>query len=57
MGPMTEAPLVAIIEAEEEEKPISFPERVGIPIPLAWGFVGCLLFIVDDGVESGSLSP
>ena len=54
---MTEAPQVAIIETEEEEKPISLPERVGIPIPLAWGFVGCLLFIGDDGVESGFLSP
>jgi hypothetical protein len=57
MGPVTEAPQVAIIETEQEEKLISLPERVGIPLPLAWGFLGCLLLMVDDGVESGFLSP
>ncbi len=32
-------------------------QRLGIPAPLAWGFVGVLLFMMGDGVESGYLSP
>lgn len=35
----------------------SFLERVGIYPPLAWGYVGLLLFMIGDGVESGFLSP
>ncbi|MCP2260004.1 polyol permease family [Streptoalloteichus tenebrarius] len=35
----------------------SLVERVGIPRPLAWGFVGVLIFMIGDGVESGYLSP
>ena len=31
--------------------------RIGIPPALLWGFVGLLLFMVGDGVESGYLSP
>ncbi len=31
--------------------------RIGIPPSLAWGFLGLLLFMVGDGVESGYLSP
>lgn len=31
--------------------------RLGIPPTLAWGFVGLLLFMIGDGVESGYLSP
>jgi polyol permease family len=31
--------------------------RLGIPPALAWGFVGLLLFMIGDGVESGYLSP
>src|SRR5215212_7853676 len=34
----------------------SFVERIGIYPPLAWGFVGLLLFMIGDGVESGYLS-
>src|SRR4051812_19527435 len=33
-----------------------FLERIGIYPPLAWGFVGLLLFMIGDGVESGYLS-
>ena len=44
-------------EAEDEEKTASLLDRVGIPRPLFWGFVGCLLFMIGDGVESGFLSP
>ena len=32
-------------------------DRLGIPAALFWGFVGLLLFMVGDGVESGYLSP
>ncbi|GAA0471516.1 MFS transporter [Streptomyces sp. NPDC046215] len=32
-------------------------ERIGIPRALAWGFLGVLVFMVGDGVESGYLSP
>ncbi len=31
--------------------------RLGIPPSLFWGFVGLLLFMIGDGVESGYLSP
>jgi polyol permease family len=34
----------------------SFVDRIGIYPPLAWGFVGLLLFMIGDGVESGYLS-
>ena len=32
-------------------------ERMGLPRPLIWGFVGLLLFMIGDGVESGYISP
>jgi polyol permease family len=32
-------------------------DRLGIFPPLAWGFLGLLLFMIGDGVESGYLSP
>jgi polyol permease family len=32
-------------------------DRLGIFPPLAWGYVGLLLFMIGDGVESGYLSP
>jgi MFS family permease len=35
----------------------SLVERLGIHPPLAWGFLGLLLFMIGDGVESGYLSP
>lgn len=35
----------------------SLVERIGIPRPLLWGFVGLLLFMVGDGVEAGYLAP
>ncbi|HEY7154390.1 MAG TPA: MFS transporter, partial [Gemmataceae bacterium] len=35
----------------------SFVDRIGIYPPLLWGFVGLLLFMIGDGVESGYLSP
>ncbi|MDQ6947179.1 MAG: MFS transporter, partial [Actinomycetota bacterium] len=45
------------LQADEEERPPSLLDRIGIPRPLVWGFVGCLLFMIGDGVESGFLSP
>ncbi|GBQ30718.1 alpha-ketoglutarate transporter [Gluconacetobacter sacchari DSM 12717] len=35
----------------------SLVDRLGIPRPLLWGFVGLLLFMVGDGVEAGYLAP
>lgn len=32
-------------------------ERLGLPRPLLWGFVGLLLFMIGDGVESGYIAP
>lgn len=32
-------------------------DRLGMPRPLVWGFVGLLLFMVGDGVESGYIAP
>ena len=44
-------------DEKDEEKTASLLDGVGIPRPLFWGFVGCLLFMIGDGVESGFLSP
>jgi polyol permease family len=35
----------------------NFLDRIGIPSELFWGFVGVLLFLTGDGVESGFLAP
>lgn len=32
-------------------------ERIGIPHPLRWGFLGVLLFMTGNGVESNFISP
>ncbi|MBF4577882.1 MFS transporter [Frondihabitans sp. VKM Ac-2883] len=32
-------------------------DRMGLPRPLVWGFVGLLLFMIGDGVESGYIAP
>lgn len=37
--------------------PCSLITRLGIPPTLAWGYLGLLLFMIGDGVESGYLSP
>src|SRR5262245_23149237 len=34
----------------------SWLDRIGIYSPLVWGYVGLLLFMIGDGVESGYLS-
>src|SRR4051812_24964488 len=33
-----------------------FLDRLGIYPPLAWGYLGLLLFMIGDGVEAGYLS-
>ncbi|WP_219822249.1 MFS transporter [Streptomyces sp. Ru73] len=35
----------------------AWTDRLGIPRGLAWGFLGVLVFMIGDGVESGYLSP
>jgi polyol permease family/HAD superfamily hydrolase (TIGR01509 family) len=35
----------------------SLLDRFSFPRPLAWGYVGLLLFMVGDGIESGYLAP
>jgi polyol permease family len=32
-------------------------EKIGLPPTLIWGFVGLLLFMIGDGVESGYIAP
>ncbi|MDL5158309.1 MFS transporter [Actinomycetospora termitidis] len=36
--------------------PLTGIERWGIPYPLRWGFVGVLIFMIGDGVETSFLS-
>lgn len=38
-------------------EPQGFIEKLGLPRPLIWGFVGLLLFMIGDGVESGYIAP
>ena len=48
---------IDIVEHLDEGTRPAFLDRIGIPSVLAWGFVGLLLFMIGDGVESGYLSP
>ena len=32
-------------------------DKIGLPKPLAWGYLGILIFMMGDGVEQGWLSP
>ncbi|MFF8831071.1 MFS transporter [Streptomyces sp. NPDC015131] len=41
----------------DDSAPRHWLDRIGIPRPLAWGFLGVLVFMIGDGVESGYLSP
>ncbi|MEU1984086.1 MFS transporter [Nocardia sp. NPDC019395] len=38
------------------EKSSAVLDRLGLPAPLIWGYVGVLLFMIGDGVESNYLS-
>jgi polyol permease family len=46
-----------ILDTAQPRESSSLLDRVGIPRPLALGFLGVLLFMIGDGVESGYLSP
>lgn len=35
----------------------TFFDRIGIPRPLLWGFIGLLVLMIGDGVELGYLAP
>jgi polyol permease family len=35
----------------------SFTDKSGIPMSLIWGYVGILIFMMGDGMETGWLSP
>lgn len=43
--------------AEAHDSQPSIIGRLGIFPPLAWGYLGLLLFMIGDGVEAGFLSP
>jgi polyol permease family len=46
-----------MLKKKEADVPVgSFIDRIGIFPPLAWGYVGLLLFMIGDGVEAGYLS-
>ena len=49
---------LSCLPPESPERTARSPlERLGIHPPLLWGYVGLLLFMIGDGVESGYLSP
>ena len=35
----------------------TFADKTGIPLSLLWGYVGILIFMMGDGMETGWLSP
>lgn len=35
----------------------TFFDRIGIPRPLIWGFIGLLVLMIGDGIELGYLAP
>lgn len=35
----------------------TFPEKLGLPRGLGWGYLGVLIFMMGDGIEQGWLSP
>jgi len=48
---------MASAKLEQVPRTEPFLDRIGIPSALVWGFVGLLLFMIGDGVESGYLTP
>ncbi|MDN7351182.1 MFS transporter [Acetobacter senegalensis] len=45
------------MQTATQQEPQNLIDRIGIPRPLLWGFVGLLLFMIGDGVEAGYLAP
>ena len=44
------------MEITTDTKP-DFFSKSGLPKPLAWGYLGIIIFMMGDGVEQGWLSP
>lgn len=44
------------VPEESDDSPRPWLDKVGIFPPLAWGYLGLLLFMIGDGVEAGFLS-
>jgi polyol permease family len=47
----------SFVDTQTSDERTTLLDRLGIPSQLFWGFVGLLLFMIGDGVESGFLSP
>lgn len=47
----------ALAREAANTRPDSFFDRLGLPRPLIWGFVGLTLFMIGDGVETNILAP
>jgi polyol permease family len=47
---------MTLLSEDVERAGTSWIDRIGIHPPLFWGYVGLLLFMIGDGVESGYLS-
>jgi len=54
---MPQAVQATYVAASDRPQPTTFLDQIGIPTPLAFGFLGLLFFMIGDGVESGYLSP
>ena len=49
---------VSKVSGSSDVAPVpSIIERSGLPPSLIWGFIGLLLFMIGDGVESGFIAP
>src|SRR5215212_6286227 len=51
----------AVVAASSSPPPVddgsrTWADRLGMPGALRWGFVGLLIFMIGDGVESGYLA-
>lgn len=46
-----------VLAEDADRTRVSFIDRIGIYPPFALGYLGLLLFMIGDGVESGYLSP
>ena len=42
---------------ESKVQETSLADKLGIPRPLLWGFIGLAIFMIGDGVETNILEP
>ncbi|MFC7374886.1 RbtT/DalT/CsbX family MFS transporter [Brachybacterium sp. GCM10030267] len=56
---MSSAPMATGAAGADDEAGVreGFLDRIGIPHPLRWGFLGVLIFMTGNGVESNIVSP